>query len=180
MSVDTIHDSQKKGGTYKQHLAQLLADLGNLIRNGGGTQENFERMFAHLLKSFEGTRLKEESEIRRLKRELAVHEATIRSCNTFSNVLLGLVKTYAEEAAGRSTDNVFTKSVRFVEEAENKVEKPVRESDVEMRKRLCKCCCVDEDDAKSCDCACHTQGYCDDPDCAVCVELKTLEKELIS
>jgi len=180
MAIDVIHDSQKKQGTYRQHLSQLMMDFSKLMENGGGTKDTFERMLAHLLKSFEGVRLKEEAEIRGLNKKLAVHEANIRSCNTFSNMLLGLVKTYAEEAAGRETTNVFTQTVRFVEQNEGKSngeEKPKRISDVEARKLLCKCCCVDEEDAKNCDCECHTVGYCSDPECAVCMEKKAKIEE---
>lgn len=171
MAVDVIQDTQKKGGTYRQQLAELMVDFSKLVENGGGNRETFERMLGHLLKSFEGVRINTESQIRKLKTDLAVQEATLRSCTTFSNMLVGLVKTYANEAAGKETNNIFTQTVRFVENADGsngESEKPKRISDVEMRKKLCKCCCVDEEDAANCDCKCHTEGNCGDPECAVC------------
>lgn len=177
MAIDVIQDTQKKGGTYRQQLAELMVDFSKLIENGGGTKETFERMLAHLLKSFEGIRINTESQIRKLHTDLAVHEATLRSCSTFSNMLLGLVKTYAAEAAGKTTENIYTQTVRFVEQndkADNGCKKPERISDVEMRRQICKCCCVDEADAAECDCECHTVGYCSDPECVVCAERQAM------
>jgi hypothetical protein len=164
IDAGTAYD-QKTKGTFKMQFHELQKQFKELMDAGYTDIHYFEKTLEELLRSFETIRISQERHIRDFETKIAWCRARQRAASEHANlilsILVGQVQT-AKEAA-KYMD-------RPAPQPENG--KPERISDVEMLKTICKCGCVDDEDAKDCDCECHTVGYCSDPDCAVCPDKK--------
>jgi len=163
MTVDRIMADQARGGTYREHVVKLQKEFRNLVSDGATDPATFEQLLCRLLQNFEQERLNNEAQIRRLQNEMAYCEATNRACVMFSNVLVNVVASVRHDMKPIETTLVS--------------DKPAPITDTEMLKKICICGCVDEEDAKTCKCVCHTKGHCDVLTCVYCQTVKQKQKE---
>jgi len=148
---------QARYGTHDTHYAKLVDRFRELEEGGAADGARFKTVCFQLLKSFEALRVSREGQIKKLSRQIEYNRAQQEMCSMFSKILVGMIATQVQEAqSGTAPTPVPNKAP----------DAPI--SDKEMLQRICVCGCQDEEDAKDCDCTCHTVGYCDNENCVVC------------
>lgn len=158
---------QKRMGTFKMHLHELQTHFRDLMAEGISDPHVFEKTMTDFLRQFETIRVTQEREIRRLETQIAYCRARQRAASEHANLILAVLTTNVSHAIQAHRDS-NGKSSR---PPESTLPEEVM-TDTEMLKTICICGCVDDVDAKSCDCGCHTVGYCEDERCAVCPDKK--------
>jgi hypothetical protein len=107
------HEEQLRHGTFRENLLKLQTDIADAVSAGGGDAEDYQATLVQLLKAVEGLRVKQEQEIHRLDRQRAFHEATIRNCSQFANLILSVVVARKNEVvrARAAEENRLTKEL---------------------------------------------------------------------
>lgn len=159
MAVDVVTTEQQRYGTYRERFLQIKEEFHKLME-AGGTPGDMEGVLVKLLKDMEDLRLKNELQVRRLEKEIAVCHATAKACTTYSNLVVSSISFYR-----RQRQNVAVAGVE-PEEKPNGGNGVPRDTDV--LKTICLCGCQDEIDSADCDCECHTEGVCQREDCVFC------------
>ena len=155
---------QKRMGTFKMHLNELQAHFRDLMSAGISDPHVFQKTMTDFLRKFETIRVTQEREIRRYETQIAYCRARQRAASEHANLILSILTTNVSNAleAHRNSNGETSRP------PESTLPEEVI-TDTELLKTICICGCVDEADAKSCKCACHTEvGYCTDERCAVC------------
>ena len=143
-----------RGAFHRERFAKLQSEFDELVKLGGAGTEDFKVFAFRLLKSFEVARLKNFSQIQKLREEIAFCEATSKACDMFENLLIGLIEAHKNDKQRGVATQVNTEGA------------PI--TDVELLRTICICGCRDEEDARSCDCSCHKGVPCSSPQCTVC------------
>jgi len=160
---------QKKMGTFKMHLQELQVHFRDLMLEGISEPRVYEKTMEDFLRQFETIRITQEREIRRLETQMAYCRARQRAASEHANLILAVLTTNVNQAIKAHKDSGGATS----RAPESTLPEEVV-TDTELLKTICICGCQDAEDAASCDCPCHTVGYCDDIRCAVCPSKKAL------
>lgn len=158
---------QKKMGTFKMHLQELQVHFRDLMMEGIAEPRVFEKTLEDFLRQFETIRISQEREIRRLETQMAYCRARQRAASEHANLVLAILTTNVNQVIQAHKDSGGIAS----RPPESTLPEDIV-SDTDLLKTICICGCRDEEDAASCDCPCHTVGYCDDIRCAVCPDKK--------
>jgi hypothetical protein len=155
----------QRGAIHREKFARLQVEFDELIKLGAAGPEDFRTVCFRMLKGFENTRLKNHSQIQKLKEEIAFCEATARACDMFEGLLIGLISSYrADKAAGLETPRVRDEDGKEVI------------SDTDMLKTICICGCQDDEDRSTCKCVCHQGIPCGKSNCVVCAAKALIPK----
>jgi hypothetical protein len=90
-------EGQKVHGTYKEQFSELNEKVTKAVQAGAATPEEYRATLIQLLKSTESLRMKNETEVVRLEKQIAHHQAVARSCSMFGAMLLHIVDARTRE-----------------------------------------------------------------------------------
>lgn len=161
--IDVITSDQTKHKTNREKFLRLNGEFYKIIATAQATPQGFEELLIKFLARTENLRMQAELDVRRLEKEISLHEGTARACAQLSNLLVGLVEEHRKVLETRKATPAEIAPV------EAKPAAPTV-TDTELLQTICFCGCQDEEDAKDCPCSCHTNpsGLCDNPSCVGC------------
>jgi len=175
---------QKQFGTLYQHLASIDTAFKTLAETGAHTKDPlvFRKACEEILRMHEAERLEAERNIKRYEAAITTERARQRSATLHSSLIVGVLMNFVGKAARGDEivpttlpDNVAITPAPEGADAKQSaaVVEPThqaRMTEAEARSKYCICGCVDKDDAKSCNCECHTGVPCSDKRCIVCTK----------